>query len=1047
MTNFDSIVSKHGLENDFLPLWKIIVKMTPEDINELITHIRTEICYGRNVMTYSREVCLMYAYWWQKNFQGGKGGRNYEDALNDFKLTKYDETIFRKAVLDELKDQRRLGIKVYRKETNRWLDSVFAQGGIPINWLANSSNNSQLRRFLRALLNHYENVATPDWYDLTLAQEIASNLSMPLLVQSEAFCSYCLSVVQSIICNVEIVSGYETLRKIIQELKDVHKKQPSKFFGINWSLKMGLNNDLSLCYTLRVPKTIASEEDSRVTSRRYFLNGKFVAEYLRQGNKFFLQLGHNIPINQELEDGVETMFLERMDDNKDLESEILSNSTIPIFEEPMMMDCSTNFWKIDAGYNEEVASIIYPKRWTPKTDIHAEKIRLGDVELLYATIDWNDYEDGKIIFYAEDSECTIRRDNVDYQVYLNFPQYEWIESSNKLIVESGCDLKRSIYVRDASGNIISERNWELQTKSKDRYVAYHNTGSLNYGINNLRICMPNGRNRYIQFFLIDKIEYSCLPNNRMIFKSAAITNERIVCKLLEGQNVSLNDGEYVCDESISSVKFVLMSSGTEVKVAVAAPKPKSSFWDMQTNKKLTVSKRISVSQLYKYKVYLDESSKLNLLMKDDRNNIQLMNIWVQWTKSQFHTLSFASGIIDRMLMLFPLTRNRTLEMSVGNQRLIISGNHYWVDKTKSGDLYRLFVIGNNEPICNLSLSAIPLSTVLTETRVIDLVEDSESGYYIVPTDIANEPFIVYSKNASMGFQPQKIDWNEDEMEEQDQIDKRNNDKNISLEKITLLLSDYDDKSWSHVWKQFELIVKNHLPFITFNSMVALSNNPSHLAYFITHLRTKYSEAPDDVVMELERMEKELGFAFHAIPVECWKTAVDSVRESYEKLKDIFSSCGISEETYINQCYNLYEELLNRQFGESIHYSGLNIRQIFNPQRPLSQDVRVQMESYYAAKLAGTYLTTHSRMRLPQIVGLGNIDNPRPFCGLKFCETIENYMRYFAVACPQISARNAQNLDDNYWKYSESSDCIKRITNYIRQYAKEAYNELFLAQIK
>lgn len=792
MKYFQELIEELNLSNDYLPLWKVIDRMNQSHVDSLVDYIQEHTSMNRNVCYYAQEVCLLYAYWWQKISQGRRGGHNYMDIISDMNLTNVKEEQLKDAVLYELQTAQKLNIPIYKSNTTRWLDSVLAQGGIPLQWMTNLTNTDYILRFLKALLHHYENIIIPDWYNTSIAEEMAKQYNMPAYAQNQAYCGYCLSIVQSIIMKESIVSGSSIVQNIINQVAQEHNNYEYRLFGITWFIKANQRGDYSICYTLKVPKSIDISEESETSSRRYYLNGKFVAEYLRQGDKFYLQQGTNIPTFEIIQDETEALFLEQMEDNGVLEGVPMYNSIMPVIEEPVSLRYdSADYWNLNTNNGGERIAIICPAGWKPVSDLPYKNVRLQNEDYLWIEVDWSNSTHEHIELRKGEESYFVYKNNIDYELYLNFPQFDWIEKASRLIVDSSANLSHCIYVRDSEGNPISASKWKLYIKSAEDFVPYTKTTRLSSGLNTMRICMPDNRSKYIRFFYVQSVNYRRTSGNSFSFDCNDID-----LHLIPNQDVTQVDSTYTCNKQVLSVGFQLSSNGSDMILHVSSPKPDSSFWSIENGKKMLSNSNISINDLHKYKVYRNGRDKLHISYKSNYDETIVTNSTIELGSDQFTTLSFISGILERMLVLYPLTRARRIELTISNSTITIVTDPYNLFTLKDEEGLKIQVSYNNEIQKDIPLAAINLDEILDENfTIIDLPAANDDGYCLVPESISSTPFIVFSKDPSRRFPTELIDVNEEELPLEEHIRRRNSRKAESIAKINEVLSGDNYKNW------------------------------------------------------------------------------------------------------------------------------------------------------------------------------------------------------------------------------------------------------------
>lgn len=1029
---FDNLISELNLIHDYLPLWKVVEPMTPIQKDSVVAYINGEVLNGHHKGSYAREVCLLYAYWWQKLADGGIGGQNY-DAMPTALGLNVSRALLIEAVKYELQRARTLGIPVYRGQggSNRWLSSLLAQGGIPVNWLENAENKNNLKKFLEKLYYYFKDNPPLDWTNTAVAEEMAERMNLSQQVQSQAFCGYCMYAVQAALKGDFSFPAAELVTQIVKA--DAQPRERRQF-AVEWFVEVR-GNQLNLCYSLRIPQTIAVGNNYNATSRRFYLNEQFVAEYLCFGNRLQRQPGYRIPGHRRVEPDSEALYLEKSDDCKPTQEETLLNSAVPVFDEPMILrDNGTIFWDIDAGFNEPTAKVLYPEDWVPSIKLQSTDKYLNGQTLRCSDIAWANLRDAPLVFSKGDRSIRFRQHDVGYYLNVNFPYLDWINKAGKLLVARTTDIQGCIYVYDSEEN-LQPRGWSLQMKTRDGYADF-NQNRLQNGLNTLCITLPNGRNKFIQFFLVDSITYDARGGGKLTFSCAGVTTSLLE---VEGPTVDRDGDVYHCPDNVSVIHFKLYANGSDMNLSVTAPPKESSFWDGVTGQRIT-NATIPLTSLNRYKVYLRGRSRMRIEMLSNKSE-RLINISIFWGANQYHNLSLARGVIDKMMDLYPMTFGQQISLLIGNSRITVSPTPYHLARDPEIENC-INILDNGTAQRGLVLGAIDTHEILLDDFCeYEITDAKEEGRYFIPEELRTNPFIVYSKDYARKFPPQLIVHGEDqEMADDDRIEARNGMKARSIGAAKAHLqyiregeTIYDENRWRHVWKLFEIVHRDQLPFFAFNSFYAIKDDPRLQLYFITHLRNAPcvnagTISEYEVLDELERMESELGFAFHCIPRECWKEMLPSI------LPDM-------NEDSIQQYLNYYFRLLDNQFGKD---NSLAI--IMRNVKGESIDCQYtrQPVNAYVERCNGTFISMegNDQLILPTLTELGDVDI-RPNLSLNRCTTIQQKMIFFSIVMPQMAARYARSYDPVFWTYSISTALEKRLINYIRKYARDVYNELFL----
>lgn len=1064
MKYFKELLSKTNIEIfDCLPLWKVIERMTDEDLQGLVDYI--DDCLGNNVEPkyFSHEVCLFYAYWWHKKYSGGSGGRNYNDAPKDLRLrhrSEHDIALLKKAMHYELAERQFLEIPILQKTNKQWLDSVFAQGGIPMQWLLGGKGVAeQLTSFLKSLVLYYKNEDIPDWTDTSEAIELAKTRLNGNMAESEAFCGACLYYAKAIIENDEtnIATDVEILRNLLNRVKreTASFQETRDRFTMDWFLDISDGNTARLAYSLKAPEQIPVSEDNNFHSRRYYLNDNYIADYIRYKDNFTLQRNTNLPKFRHFNEG-ESFFLQYSEENQGhLHSVNIVNGISPTIDEPVILSyCESNYWSFN-NIKDSKKAVFYPSRWTPCFPTNNPQTFLFDGNSFsFAKINT---EDDLIFSENSGNRITLKQQTQQYYLNVRFPSLNWIESSTQLLVSHNVDFKKHISILDESGEIV-RKGWNIESRDSEGYKEYHPGVRLDYGIHVFRIKLPDGRSRYIKLFITDDIVVNTRPGTMTIEFVSELkiqTSPNVKC---EGSLFSL-----IGETELNHISIKLWANGTYADVDIALPQD-SSFWDIGTGKRLSNNDIISVSQLHHYKVYQSGNDKLSIKMveKDEEGERALVSTQMQWAADERYTLSYLGGEIEKIIALYPLTRSRKLKLTIGKNSLKIRAGSYSI-YTDSPN--HALILKKNDIECpeDIPVGIIRTDTIFTDSIEEILIKNDGNGIYHVPAEI-NE-FIVYSLDPARSFTPQLVDYTERYVHQEYQIERRNNRKENSIEEWISYLGE-GNGDWDRLWKLWEITRDRQLNYNTFNAIVALSEQPTLLARFITQLLIKYPNINlSETTLELERMERELGFAFHTIPFECWQDAIKILKEknkeneqqAIEAKKILEGIAGIDvntilkaqeektekerEEEFLNEKCELYFRLLERQFGDYVqliylyHIFGFTLA-----------PVNCKTEQEYASMISGMYLSENSTLKIPDDIRIPGDYILSPFCKLSSCPSLLAKMRFFAIAVPQYAAYNAKNLDPDFWKYTDSSAFVKRMINYTLQFAPDVYRDLFCATL-
>lgn len=1016
--------------------------MSTDDMKELVYYIDSCIDNDVEAKYFAQEACLFYAYWWRNNYNGGKGGHTYNNAPRDLGLhhmREKDISLLSKAVVYELDKSRSLGIPLLKKTNTQWLDSVFAQGGIPIQWLLKGDGVDQLTGFLKSLVLYYKYDDIPDWTDMSEAISIAENRRMPFFTQSEAFCGACIYYVKAIVENDETNTDTDIL--ILKNLLNRVKRETANYheskdrFIVDWFLQIQ-NDKAELVYSLNAPEKLPISDDNNFHSRRYYLNDNYIADYVRYKDFFTRQRNTNLPRFKPFNDG-DGFFLQYIEENRGHPHPVnIVNGFPPTIDEPILLSYSEDIYWGVGNKKDSNKAVFYPSNWKPMFPVTTKKIVFNKCDYFFAPID----SSSDLSFSDEtDKVFTLKSQTQQYYLNVRFPSLDWIEKSSHILVPQDVDIKKHLSIIDEAGDIV-RKGWSLEFRCADGFYEYCSNKDLNLGENVLRVKLPDGRSRYLKLFIIDDIIVNREAQSNAIEFISKMSIRAMTPNVCRSGNIfSLNE-----KKERNYFSFRLSANGSYADVDVALPQS-SSFWDISTGQRLPNKAIISISQLHRYKVYQSGNEKLCIKMteEDEVGERTLVSTTMQWATDERYNLSYIGGEIEKIAALYPLSRLRKLQLMIGRNCIKIREGSYSIYSNK--DEHSL-ILKYNELECS---EDIPIGIVRTDNIHTSPIEElvlkhDGTGVYHIPWNLTE--FIVYSTYPEKSFTPQLIDFSENYVHKELKIENRNLRKEESILDWDNYLCDKDGISDS-IWKLWDIICRYQLNYNTFNAFVALAEQPKLLALFITQIRQKYPNINlTETAIELERMEKELGFAYHTIPTECWQEVIRGMDSQYhETLQQLNGITGIdissiTKEDYINSNCELYFQLLQRQFGDE-YAQIINVYHIFN--LPLTQ-IECRKEQEYAAMISGMYISENATVKIPDDIKLPEKYFIKPFSPLRGCERLEQKMRFFAIAIPQHAARNAQTLSSDFWTRTESCAFVRRMINYIRQFAPDVYRELFCA---
>ena len=1063
MYYFEDLLQELQLEYN-VPLWKIVNRMDEDRQKELVKRINDNLNAPYRI---GREVCLLYACWWRYKYRGGVGGHNYSQIINDYGLLNHNgntDSILRKIIKDELTGWRQLNIPLYQGESgnNRYLDSVLAQGGIPEAFLKTGNNN--FLTYLLSLINYYQQCDSNaiNWHDNSIARQKSRYLPEPF--RKEPFYNICLTIVQSIINDTDEFSDYQDIKVIVTQVKRQRAFAFSSAFRVTWSIEI-IATSAHLCYSLHVPqRVLASDSDHKSPTRRYYLDECFVADYRLIGDHYVLM--NQIPVvNKKANMNDNALFLQYTEDDPKAHDGGLFLP--PQLDEPMLLQVGDgNCWTIRPGHGEPFMACLVPTDWKSLSkSVDLQNIIIDGVSFNWCTIDWSAVQ--TLDFERAGEYISLNNQIVadNYDVVLNLPQYDWIVRASSLIIpktEGGAQINlfdgRKIYVKDENGQRVSKSKWSLRYKGfgmtdfEDYTPARVPCGRVVFSIE-----LPNDQHKRFSAFIVDEMIYQH-QNGSIVFSAG---NNIITTLRNKNCNITKNGNNYaydIQDVTKRAIYLLLSAYGYDIKLDIEIPATSSVFIDLN-DRVLRNNHRIALREIDYYRVFLIGSKlRLNYVNVGDNGDETIASSYVYINNHSFHSLSYAREVIEKLLLLYPSNRNTEIRITAGQQTIIVVPHPYVTYFHREGAEAGIQILINNEPANGLKIAAatLPNSDVLDD---VDLIPSNE-GKYLIPEDFSSMQMIVYSRNTTQGISPVRVDPNEsipdyvnmDSVNEHRQ--KRNKQKKESINNCHDALISGNKQEWDSVWYYWNIVHDNQLPYSTFNCFWAMTSDPLLLAKFCTsiHLHPNITNWGDStIIWELERMEYELGFAFHYIPRSIWDSIRQSIHGEYDKLPKAIHNV-LEFDGYLNDSLKYVIAIFNNQFKEmGSNYLNMLIYNILYGLAFTDEKLGWnEFQSYLDEGIPNTYLSNNtSDERAVDRINIPYQSNPNQvsFAPLQIRkreqDSAECFMQYHCIVMPQVAAKNAFEFDTTFWQYNEQSNIQRRLINYIRRYAKKVYNDIFL----
>ncbi|MCI1647513.1 MAG: hypothetical protein LKI29_04155 [Bacteroides sp.] len=1081
MTYIDNLLQKRSLSAP-TPFWKLNVNNN--ELSELIDYIRdTLFRFPFNLMSsherkkqyhlFDREVCLMYALWWSRKYDGGK--QSWEEALVDFGISLNYLEIIREAAILELKNNHRLKITVFRSETNHrmFLQSILAQGGLPMQ-LMNGDNNSSFENFLYYLISEYEDMDYRDWSNITIAEKLADRyLCNKTLRESTAVLDFAMEIVKSYINNDDAVfCNYDEIKDIISHIREKRgssQKQERKLFKVNWEFQI-MGNSLELYYSLSIPHEVIihdnlNEESNVASIYSYYIDGHLVGSYHRQGDRYLLMPGTSMDKKMRWDRQCD-ISLQRKIKNELVEDRSLINGEPPYIDEPMLMQYKSGNWVPKQIKNNETYACLIPKDWDCDQLSSIKEYEFEGKIYKWADIDWKSISEQKLVFTNVSTQEELVLDNriSIYSVSFSPKPKDWIEEASSAIIVDTEDIRGYFQCFKEDGP-CSKNGFKFMYKSEadNKYKTYVG-GQLPVGPIVMKVFYPaDGGSKTFSFYNITGLKSERISNDtiRLSFMNGKYA-------LMANQNINkISDNEYQVANTnnlsgFAPIRFRLYPANTDttIDIGIKSPFQMSCFIDSKGNI-LSKDYPIAICELYKYKINLSEKSSIIISYLENRDGYE--------TCVTRKTISFLAGKypidiikedIDRLVCINGFNdykKHITIKIKNSNSEICVRRNAYKAKQCESETGKKgVIVTRNNNPVSDLTLYAIavnaPEDSILYHNE-IKLEELENTGTYFVPEQDEKDAkeFVVFSDNNLNEGNMLACFLNLGENMDKEQ---RDANKRESINRIQERLKQGNEDEWNSTWYYMDLVIKYRLSYFnTFNTFFAIANNPGLLASLLVRITSSelidnYGE--ETVVDELQRMERELSFAFHYLPSHCWKNEYCRIQELYNtialSMPSIKETLG-NQEDFVDKSFYLLDELLKKQFGDDEQYLPIKF-QLLGCNWP-NKPSFLPREREYLMKVNDA-LEDFDRLYTPEDLRFVRVEyHPLKAWNHYQPEEIMQKMQYMAIILPQCAAQYAHGTDLSLWEYNpenSTNEFIRRMINYMRIYASEAYNTLFTTSI-
>lgn len=901
MSFFSTILlSKNLPKHDGRPLWKYM--FNDEDYKKLLEELK----FARPLSIDPRDVTMYYAEWWKKNYNGGTPSKfEIFNSLNgNVRCNFNQEDFFKLAVTGA----RMLGIKWITRQNTLYFRTLLLQGGLPLSHI--SENQGKYLNFLIAVLEEQ-----PETIEDFIFKPHITGL-LPLSSQNKDIYENCFEIVKSFLNKEDIYDELfkesESLKAISNTLKAKEKllirkqrfSKPKNYWLLSFKkekisiiLRIGLadsynseslSNILGFEVTGKEYQFYVNEE--LICVFRKMINGNFKTDWYNQQNQEWNGVS-NLPYTYVIKDGEKhevTDFIE----------------TIPNLKEPSLWSrFSDNEWRLikGNGTSNNEAAILFPADWY-------SNLLTMDLSLYEEQLSW-------LTFEGEVEICNQQQ----VREYLsNVNSFEWTIVSKK----PSWMLKASMPVVNSIPNVIiyDENSNRLPDSKSKIWVRKHNSNETWEGLSKLHHiplgCIDikiekDGLIAYDMFFNIGNLKAK--------YATKAIDNAEIEINNLESFEFKLDESPILKIQQLNN-KFSLKVNTeyskipTGIKGSLGQRNQKKLYFEMASpfegmaitnadGKVITEVEKLTLANLYGLRILSTPNTGTILRIKNRLKTEVIITKEIK--ESSQPVISF----IEEITRLYYLAdamdyRNKVcLELIEGSKSKTyeITGFSHTLNVEEQFENNVSLQSSEDE----LDLYAIPLNCKSENIELIPLVRNEL--YYTIPaTEITNQFIVISSTEKGKQLMPRYVNTNEEfvEISKEERIDQFHSQ---------LLEENFDGQIWKQILSYFNICIKNHIPFSTFDQLRAISRSSKVAARAFLFLGINQEETDYFIQKAIPEMEKDLGFCFHWIKNEDWGTALNELDELYKSQYFV----QISGLIFLYMRENGFDDILKFIMGENI----------------------------------------------------------------------------------------------------------------------------------
>lgn len=901
MSFFSTLILANDLpKHDGRPFWRYM--LNNEDYKKLLEELK----FSSPLSIDPRDVALYYAEWWKKNYHGGTPSKQeIFNSLSGSVRSNFNQEEFYKLAIQ---GARMLGVKWITKQNTLYFRTLLLQGGLPLAHI--SENQGKYQNFLLAVLEEQPETIE----DFIFKPHITSLL--PISSQNDIIYENCFEIVKSILndenvyddllgSNEALISITKTLKIRKQQLERRQRLSKPKNYWllcskkekIRVTLRIGLadsynseslSNILGFEITGKEYQFYVNEE--LICVFRKMINGNFKTDWYNQQNQEWNGVS-NLPYTYVIKDGEKhevTDFIE----------------TIPNLNEPSLWSrFSDNEWRLIKGNStsNKEASLLFPSDWY--SNLLSMELSLYDEQL-----SWLPFE----------GEVEISNQQQVIKYLSGVSSFEWTIVSQK----PDWILRSSMPVVHNKPNIIiyDENDKKLPDNRSKIWVKRHNSDETWEELARLS-CIPLGciDVKIVKDELIAFDMFFNIGDLRAKYIHKAIDNAEIEIRNTDSFEFKLDESPVIKIQQSNNnfslkVNTVYSKIPTGIKGSVGKRNQKKLYFEMVSpfegmaitnadGRVIAEEEKLTLANLYGLRILSTPNSGTILRIK---NKLKTEVVITEEIKESSRPVISFQDEITRLYYLADAMdyKNKVcLELIEGRKikTYEIAGFSHSINVEEQFQNNVSLYLSEDE----LDLYAIPLNCKSENIELIPLVRN-ELCYSIPSTEITNQFIVISSIENGNQLMPRFVNTDHNFVG----ISKEDRIGNFHSQ---LVEENFEGQIWKQILSYFNICIKNHLPFSTFDQLRAISRSSKVAARAFLYLGINQEETDYYIQKAIPEMEKDLGFCFHWIKKDDWEMALNELVDHFDNqyFEQIFGLISL----YMNE--NGFDDILKIINGENI----------------------------------------------------------------------------------------------------------------------------------